>query len=152
MLTNAVCIAAWLPFLIPKRGTHGENCQTSQYRWTPRRPPLSPFLNHTDRTKEMHTAFGSQTTWIAATNWSRLRIAWSLQSDPHILTPLKTFATCCGCRTMTNYPQVQSEKYWKDLGDRFQDVPGVDCRQKCHNSHDIWGLLRKNIIAPAPSS
>ena len=44
-----------------------------------------------------------------------------------------------------------TEKIWA-IGDRFQDVPGVDCRQKCHNSHDIWGRLRKNIIAPAPSS
>lgn len=154
MLTNAVCIAAWLPFLIPKRGTHGENGQTSQYRWTPRRPPSHHFSHRQNKGNAYRIWFPNN---LNCSN--KLKQAANFKIAPVRPSHSYTSQNICNMLWLQDNDQlsispkwkVYTEKIWA-IGDRFQDVPGVDCRQKCHNSHDIWGLLGKNIIAPAPSS
>ena len=123
MLTIAVCIAAWLPFLFPKRGTQGVNSKASQYRWTPRR---SPPLQRQNKGRAYRIWFPNS---LSCSN--KLKQAVNCRIAPVRPSHSYTSQDICNALWLQDNDQLSishhksSEKYWTDLGDRFQDVTGL---------------------------
>ena len=140
MLTSAVCIA-WLPFLIPKRGTQGVNGQASQYRWTSSvRLNISQPHQRQNKGNACRICFPNN---LNCSNKSMQAANCKLQSDPHILPKHLQHSGQLSMRPKMAKVK-RTGKFWTIRSRMFQHY--VDRRQKCHNSSDIRGLRKKTSL------